>query len=401
VTSEQKTLSNKFLLYRMLSRMWFIGAIWLYFYRLFINDAQVGVLDGVSFGIGLLAEVPTGALADTFGRDRVLKCGLLMASAGIAFQAIGGSIAPLFLGQVVLMVGLSFVSGADEALFFNKLNFKRDSLEWRKLVTRSTQFGLAGSFIATVVGGYLHAVNPRFPWILTALAFFIAALIVWPIQEVRKTRTRDSFSQEMSGYLADIKTGFMEFRLPKLRLYVPIIIAVQGLFYLTGYGLLRLILLDRFQFSPFWGSVVVAVCSVLTFGLLTAMHKNAHKLSEKNIITAVALCAAGALIASVWHLGILGFIVILALYAGEHATYPIMSEVLNNHAPEHQRATILSVASFLRMLPYVLLAPFIGYANTIHHIEYFLLPWAAIIMISLVWYLSMKKNDEYVRVAQE
>lgn len=96
----------------------------------------------------------------------------------------------------------------------------------------------------------------------------------------------------------------------------------------------------------------------------------------------------------------MGGVVILILYVGEHVLYPFMSEILNKHAPEEQRATILSVASFMRMIPYVVLAPIIGYLNTYNQLEYFLISWSALIILSIFLYLAINKRDVRIKLEQ-
>lgn len=400
MTDNQKWLSRKYLAYELLTNLWFVGAVWLYFYRLFITDQQVGILDGVAFAVGLLAEVPSGALADRFGRDKMVKIGQTLAGIGFLIQAFGSSFMPFFVGQTILMVGVSFVSGADEALFFGKLNFDRKSVAWRKLVTRGSQIALIGTLFATVAGGWLHALNPRIPWTLTGIAFFCSVLLIWSIRDTRPEKEKQRLSVEIREYLASITSGFAQFRTPKLWLYVPIILTVQGLFYTAGWGLLRLVLVDRFHFDPFWGSVAIASCGFITVGILAIMHRYAESMSEKHVLTLISLGAAASLLLSLADIGLWGYFVILALYAGEHVLYPFMSEVLNNHAPEEERATVLSVASFLRTLPYVILAPIIGYLNTHDNLEYFLIVWALFIGMAIVLYLSLKKKDEHISLVQ-
>ncbi|HMI09534.1 MAG TPA: MFS transporter [Candidatus Saccharimonadales bacterium] len=401
MTDSQQWLSRKYIAYRTLTSMWFVGAVWLYFYRIFITDQQVGILDGMAFAIGLLAEVPSGALADKFGRDKVVRLGQILAGSGMLIQAAGSDFLPLFVGQAVMMVGVSLVSGADEALFFEKLKFKRTSADWRKLVMRGSQVALIGSVVTLVMGGWMHTINPRIPWVLNGLVFIAAALLIWSVKDERVRKARQKFLPELKDYLHDIKTGFAQFRLPKLWLYVPFIITVQGLFYATGYGLLRLILLDRFHFDPFWGSVAVASSSLITVGLLAYMHKNADSLSEKRVLASIGLIAASSLLLSVANIGLWGYVVILALYAGEHVLQPFISEVLNNRAPENQRATVLSVASFFKTLPYVFLAPIIGYLSTNGKMEYFLVAWALLIILAVALYMSAKKRDTHVVLVEE
>lgn len=398
MTEKQKWLSRRYLLYRMFSSMFFFSAVWLYFYRLFITDHQVGLLDGMAFAIGLMAEVPSGALADKFGRDKMVRLGQILIAGGILVQALGSSFVPFFVGQAIMMIGFSFVSGADEALFFEKLGFKRDSILWRKLVTRGSQAALTATLIVTVVGGWLHTINPRIPWILTVLAFIVATLLIWPIKDTRPKSTRKKLGQEVQDYLQDIKTGFAQFRLPTLSVYVPIILTVQALFYVTGYGLLRIVLLDRFTFSPFLGAVAVAICGIITVGVLAITHKYADRLSEKRVLSLIGVSAAAGLILSLADVGLWGFVVILTLYVGEYTLHPFMSEILNSHAPEKHRATVLSVASFLRMLPYVFLAPIIGLLSTNNQLHYFLITWALLICTAVAVYLLHKHRDTTIKI---
>jgi MFS family permease len=109
--------------------MWFFGVVWLYFYRLYVTDQQVGLLDGIAFAIGLVAEVPSGALADKFGRDRMVRLGQVFIAGGILVQVLGHSFTAFVIGQAIMMIGFSLISGADDALFFEKLGFDQDSTQ--------------------------------------------------------------------------------------------------------------------------------------------------------------------------------------------------------------------------------------------------------------------------------
>jgi len=249
-----------------------------------------------------------------------------------------------------------------------------------------------------VIGGWLHTINPRIPWILTSIAFVVSTLLMWSIKDTRPKDARGKFGQEVKSYVQDIKAGFSQFRLPALRPYIPIILTVQGVFYVTGYGLLRIVLLDRFGFSPFAGAVVIAICGVITVSILHYTHKHAEGLSEKPALVCVALSAAAALLLSLVDIGMWGFAVILALYAGEHVLYTFMSEIINKQASEQHRATVLSVASFLRMLPYVCLAPLIGLLNTKGQLQYFLIIWALLICGAAAHYLLSKRRDTKVKI---
>ncbi len=401
MTDNQKWLSNRFLVYKLLTNLWFLGAVWLYFYRIFITDSEVGILDGVAFAVGLFAEVPSGVLADKLGRDKMVRLGQFLAGSGLIIQALGSSLAQFMFGQATMMIGVSFVSGADEALFFDNLKFKQGSADWRKLITRGSQIALIGTTSATILGGWLHNIDPRIPWFLTGLSLISSVVLIWPVKDTRKRMDKQKLFVELGEQLSGIRSGFAEFFSKKLSLYIPIIIVVQGLFYAAGWGLLRLVLMDRFRFSPFAGSIVIASCSLITVGILAYMHKYADELSEKKVLTFIAVLAAVSLLLSIANIGIWGYLVILTLYAGENVLVPFMSEVVNYRTGEDRRATVLSVASFLRTIPYVVLAPIIGYLNTQNKLEYFLVIWSIFIAIAVVVYLSLKKKDDKISLTTE
>jgi MFS family permease len=397
----QQWLSKKYLLYKFLTNLFFASAVWLYFYRIFITDQQVGILDGFAFAIGLIAEIPSGVMADRFGRDKMVKLGQFLVGSGFLIQAFGSSFLPFFVGQAIMICGTSFVSGADEALFFEKLKFDHDSPNWRKLVTRGSQVALISLLTTAIIGGWIHNINPRIPWILTGLSFIFSVLLIWPIKDKRSKEKKLNFSKELEKYLNNIKSGFEQFKAPKLWFYLPIILTVQSIFYASGWGLLRLVLLDRFHFSPFLGSIVVSSCGLITVGVLAIIHRYAEKISEIRVIALISFATAFGLLLSTFNIGIWGYLVIFILYAGEHVLYPFMSEIINNCAKEDQRATVLSVASFLRALPYVVLAPIIGYLNTRGKLEYFLVIWSILICSSIFLYLKFKKKDTVLSLVEK
>lgn len=261
------------------------------------------------------------------------------------------------------------------------------------MVTKGSQVALVGSTFAIVIGGWLHHIDPGIPWYLTGLSFLSSVLLIWGIKESRPKKLKIKIMAEIKEQLSQIRDGFVQFGSQKLFLYLPIIITVQGLFYAVGWGILRLVLLDRFEFSPFAGSVVIAASSIITVGILYLMNKHAESLSEKKVLVVIAILAGASLLLSTANLGIWGFLVILALYAGEHVLQPFMSEILNYRTRASQRATVLSVASFMRTLPYVLLAPLIGLLSARDKLEYFFIAWTLLMGGAVLFYLSLKKAD--------
>ncbi len=385
----QRSLSRKFIIYKFLSSLFFIHVIWFHFYRRFITDQQIGILDGIAFAIGLCVEIPSGILADTFGRAKIVKLGHALAATGFAVQAFGDTFIELAIGQTVAMIGASCVSGADDALFFSKLKFENSSIYWRKLAIKSGQVVLIAELASTVVGSILYGVDPRLPWIVSSISFLGAAYIVWDVEEDEDKvipQKRSPLSDSLKRHLRTLMSGFIQFNSVALRRYVPIIITIDGLFYASEWGLLKLVLLDRFGFSPFLGGIVVSVSGVATIGLLEIIHRFNHSISQRKLVILTAIMTVLALIASTAHLGNWGFFVIVALGCG-HLIHPYVSDAVNSACDESARATVLSVASFLRTFPYIGLAPLIGFLNNKGLLSIFLIGWSALTIFALIFFL--------------
>jgi MFS family permease len=86
-----KSIIYKYYAYSILSNLWFVGAVWLYFYRLYITDQDVGIIDGLAFLVALIIEVPSGAIADAIGRKKIVMLGQVLSGVGILIQALGQS----------------------------------------------------------------------------------------------------------------------------------------------------------------------------------------------------------------------------------------------------------------------------------------------------------------------
>ena len=175
----------------------------------------------------VLAEVPSGALADIFGRKRLVVFAAIMMVVELAlivFAPIGASpiLFMLFLANRICS-GLSeaAASGADEALAYDSLKALGREDDWSRILQRTTQVVSIGFFMTMILGafaydpnmvnGLLAGINPqwqlsnnfviRLPVILTLLTSFVvlgAALGFHDIDiDIKEGESFDS--QELTG----------------------------------------------------------------------------------------------------------------------------------------------------------------------------------------------------------
>lgn len=393
INPHPRSISRRYLVYKALTNLWFLSAVWFYFYQLFISESQIGILDSIAFTLGLITEVPSGALADRFGRDKIVKLGQILVGGGFIFQSIGGSFSFLLTGQAIVMIGFSFISGADDALFFDEINFDNSSTEWRSLVAFGSQVALVSSLLAIIAGGWLFSVNASLPLFFTGFAFVLSLLPIWTLKDTRIRKTEQHFLIEVKEYIFSIKQGFKYFLSKKLILYLPIIIFVQGILYTFGSGIFKFSLLNRFHFDPVFGATIIALCNVLTVLVLHYITKYTEHISERSMILTLSVSTMLGLLFSIGNIGGWGIFVIFILYSSEHIMYPFLSEALNKHTDSNQRATVLSVASFVKSIPYIVLAPIIAFADEKNKLGYFLFFWSVLMIISIFTYLNLKSRN--------
>ncbi|MDQ1536505.1 MAG: hypothetical protein QOE58_898, partial [Actinomycetota bacterium] len=86
-----------------------------------MSGAQVSGLFGIWSLVGLVAEVPSGAVADRFSRRGALVAGGLLQACGYAVWILQPAFAGFAIGFVLWGLGGSLVSGAREALLYDGL----------------------------------------------------------------------------------------------------------------------------------------------------------------------------------------------------------------------------------------------------------------------------------------
>src|SRR5579859_3813843 len=117
---------RKYYAFSFLSSLWFISAILIPFYTQWghISLFQVQLLQSWYSLWFFILEVPTGIIADKIGRKYTLSFGALIAGIGLIVYAIQPNFLLFALGEVIVALGNSLISGANDALLYEKLKEK-------------------------------------------------------------------------------------------------------------------------------------------------------------------------------------------------------------------------------------------------------------------------------------
>ena len=135
----------KFYISQFLAGMQFTSPIIvLYFLSNGLSLSQVAILTSIHTLIIAFFEIPSGAIADIFGRKRTLVFAGLMAVIGSVTFAFSHSFLSFVLAEAFFALFISFTSGTDTAWLYDTLKNLKSQSKFKEISGR-------GSLIKSVV----------------------------------------------------------------------------------------------------------------------------------------------------------------------------------------------------------------------------------------------------------
>jgi len=201
---------QRFLIFRVLFNARFYYPVFtVLFLDYGLTLAQFTILNAVWAVSIVLAEVPSGAMADIVGRrNLVLLAAVLMVTelSIIAIVPLGHGplvFAAFLLNRICSGLAEAAASGADEALAYDSLKELGMEETWPQVLERLTRYMAVGFFLAMIIGAFvydpswvqavLHALGInvtitqqdviRLPILLTLLSSFGVLACVWGMRE--------------------------------------------------------------------------------------------------------------------------------------------------------------------------------------------------------------------------
>jgi MFS family permease len=321
-----------------------------------MDYGQIGLVDGLGFGLALLLEVPSGAIADLFGKKKTILFAMFIGAIGTSLVAFANSFLAIFVGWMLAQVCFAFYSGAGEALAYDSLVDLKREKEYDKVISKSQGVLLFGLAASVFLGGLLYNVNFRLPHVLWALsyvpAFFAALFLVEP-----KTDT-EKFS--LNKYFEKIATGVKELFQPGLRKYFLLFLLLLGIYFMYDWSFIRPTMATNFGFFATEQGVIIPVLYILSALLLRMIPRLRKCLSETSGLVIFSLLMAVGFMISSFPIGVFGIIAMILIEISGSLSYPWISVIVNERTSSGSRATTISTIALISKIPYVALAIFAG-----------------------------------------
>ncbi len=349
----------RFLLFQGLIYCYLWMPIWVVFLQgRGMELSQIGTLDAIGWVLMALAEVPTGAIADRFGRKVSLAMGAaLYAVAMFAFTA--QVMSPVFVfGYLLWTTSNTLFSGAETAFLYDTLVAAGRKDEFEKLSGRTNAIVQGAQAVGSLGGALLASYDMVLCFTVAGGLSVLAALLALsfkepPLQdEGAGGEAAPTFAQTIGSALR-IMAGR-----PAVR-YLVIFGAVLSVFpFLLTYTL----------FQPYASTVglpvaLLGIAVLLNRGAAILGSSMAHRISQK--LGGPAVIAGGSILLVLSQVFLAAvpavptIVLFLVVAAVSSLIRPPLSAALNEAIPSSQRATVLSLQSLIWTLLLAVVEPIV------------------------------------------
>ena len=341
------------------------------------------------FAVALTAfEVPSGYVADYFSRKATISVGSLLLFLGAVVYTQAGSFSGFLVAEMVLALGFSLISGADQALLYDSLKEIKRSGSYISAWSRITACEHVAAAVGTFLGGFIAVSGFRNAFYVTAGLFLLQFLLSLFIVEPKREKTVAEH-----GHLNEIIKVSREQVLHNSKVMWLFIFAALAT------GLLQPVL---WWYQPYLLQAGVSVkyfgAVFVGFGLIAAFMSARAKRIEELLGLRGALMASFLLIGSSFLLlgsvfGVWSFAFIY-LHQAARGLYPVLiSAHVNHEIPSHHRATVMSLLSMAQRIAYIaVLMPSGWVADKYGVTSGFVLFGVVVLLLGVLWLRKMPQS---------
>ena len=346
-------------------KMYFLkGVLWfmlsmpiiiLFFKENGLSLTEIMALQGAYSLTVALFEVPSGYLADLFGRKACIVFSTIFSFVGFLFFCFFSGFYYFLVAQILVGFAGSLISGSDSALIYDTLLQTNNKDDYAKIEGRNYAIGNFSEATAGIFGGFLAVSSIYLPVYVQTAFIFLSIPIAFTLVEPEIKNITSSKNSLQSIFIL-VKSTLLESS--KLRWLIV---------YSSAMGVATLSMAWFSQ--PFFIAIDLPL---VLFGIFWALLNfssgissyNSHYFSNKfnyksliyfSVIMSLSFFLLGFSIISY------GLFFIFIIYFLRGIVTPILRNEINKITSSNIRATVLSVRSFIIRVSFAILAPVLGF----------------------------------------
>ncbi|MDD5041254.1 MAG: MFS transporter [Candidatus Peribacteraceae bacterium] len=316
---------------------------------------QAFALQSIYSIVLVILEVPSGYIADRWGRRNTILLGSFTLFLGMLSYAVTGGFWGFVFAETLLAIGFSFHSGTTEALTYDTLDTLGEKKRYLKVNGLQGFFALGSKAVTSLLVGSLAAVSLRLPFWADVCLFGSATILSFTLVEPDRVVMKETQHLKAMGKIflhALVHNKILQSTI--LLFTVVAAIDIQMFWLLQSYQL------EIGLPMTFFGIANAAMC------LLGALaYKESHRFAKRSERLGTLFAIAFVLIATSFALSAVSALWGLAFFVLEGMMFglfdPIASNIINHQTTSDVRATVLSIRSFAARILFAALTPFLGY----------------------------------------
>lgn len=338
-----------------------IAAMWLIYLqqRRGLSLTEATFVDVAFWIAGTLGEVPTGMVADTFGRKTSLVAGAAVMSVSIFAWAAAPTVPLIVLAYAGLAIGTTFLSGAEDALLYESVQIAGRAGDYTRLVGLAGATMLGATAIGSAASGLFASVELILPFLIAGVSLLAMLGIVMTFKEPQTEAM--SGGQVRKSYRQILRESFAMMRArPALRypmLYlslVPLAALIMETFFLQPQAVALGV--------PLAGVGVLVMATQLTnMAGSTWANRIAARVGEGRVLYIVPAIIVVSLILLAAFQVLLSLLTIAAISFVTAVVRPLVLNRIQGQVSDNVRATILSTQSLMAMLLVSIGEPTLGF----------------------------------------
>jgi len=362
---------------------------------LFYNDNgleqfEILLLQGI-YSVAIVAlEIPSGYIADVFGRKKTLLIGSLLGFLGYLVYSFSFGFIGFLLAEIILGFGQSLISGADSALLYDSLLYQKREKDYLKLEGRVTSLGNFAEALAGIAGGFLATYSLRMPYYFQAGVAFMAIPAAFTLVE---PAIHNQMKEARFRHILQI-TRYTLYDHKELRFNI-LYSSIIGTSTLTMAWFVQPYF-KQVDVPIYWYGILWTTLN-LSAGITSLYAYRMEKwMGRVTTIWLITLFISGGYLMVAQSRSIWGITYLFAFYLVRGFATPTLKDYINQLTPSEFRATVLSIRNFIIRLLFALVGPFLGYVNDAYSLTTALVLAGILFLItglvSMVYYLRVFRS---------
>lgn len=313
--------------------------IWIVYQSQFLSYGQIAFYSGLSLITEVIAQLPTGAFADLYGRRLALSLGNLFMALPMFLLAFYPQSAIMILYSIMWGLGRAFCMGTSKPLLYETLAKYNQSSLYPKILSKSVVFFQLSAAVSIASGGYLYQLRPNLPYIFSGVASLIGVFTAFLFVEERKLGSTSRLKQ----FANTAKLGFAEIfkntYIAKLTVLYALTLGIAQTsqqFFAQPY----MVELGMGDIARSWAAMIIKISIALLGAKILA---NRRILDSKYFLLIIPILLVLALIPAGFATLPWAYAILIGLAFNSGNTDLFLSAEINAHLSSHVRSTAVSL----------------------------------------------------------